>query len=119
MLTLYGITSCDSCRNSRKWLDQHSIDYAFHDLRVDGLDIQMLERWSSRIEWTSLLNKKSLTWRKIPETDRNDMSQDKALASMIQHPTLVKRPVLECKEFIALGYSAENYQAIFTKAGSI
>jgi arsenate reductase len=117
VLTIYGITSCDSCRKARKWLAQHSMEHEFHDLRADGLDIQMLERWSSRLDWTKLLNKKSLTWRKIPETDRNDMSKDKALASMIQHPTLVKRPVLECKEFIALGFSPENYQAIFTKMG--
>ena len=117
MITIYGIASCDSCRKARKWLDQHSIEHVFHDLRADGLDIQMLERWSSRIDWRKLLNKQSLTWRKIPETDRNDMSKDKALASMIQHPTLVKRPVLECKEFIALGFSPENYQAIFTKMG--
>jgi len=115
VLTLYGIASCDSCRKARQWLDQQSVEYVFHDVRVDGLEIQMLERWSNRIVWQKLLNKKSLTWRKIPEADRNDMSKDKALASMIQYPTLVKRPVLECEEFIALGFSPENYRAIVTK----
>lgn len=117
MRTVYGIASCDSCRNAKKWLDAESIEYQFHDLRADGLNIQMLERWSSRIDWKRLLNTRSLTWRKIPETDRNDMSKNKALAAMIQHPTLVKRPVLECDEFLALGFSAENYRDIFVQAG--
>lgn len=113
MRTLYGIGSCDSCRKARKWLDENNISYLYHDIRIDGLAIQMLERWSSRIDWQKLLNTRSLTWRKIPETDRGDLVKDKALAMMLQHPTLVKRPVLECDEFIALGFSPENYDKIF------
>ncbi len=89
MLTVYGIKSCDTCRRARKFLDQHNIEFNFHDLREDGLDIQMLERWSERLGWQKLLNKQSLTWRKIPEVDRNDMTRDNALAAMIDGPTLV------------------------------
>ena len=111
--TLYGIGSCDSCRKARKWMDEHNFDYEYHDIRIDGLNIQMLERWSSRIDWKKLLNTRSLTWRKIPETDRGSLTKDKALAMMMQNPTLVKRPVLECDEFIALGFSPDNYSKIF------
>jgi len=110
---LYGIASCDSCRKARKWLDANNIVYEYHDIRIDGLAIQMLERWSDRIEWKKMLNTRSLTWRKIPETDRGDLTKDKALALMMQHNTLVKRPVLECDEFISLGFSPDNYEMIF------
>jgi Spx/MgsR family transcriptional regulator len=112
-LTLYGIASCDTCRKARKWLTANSYDHEFHDLRDDGLDMPMLKRWAGRISWEKLLNTRSLTWRKIPEVDRADMSQEKALASMLEHPTLVKRPVLECEEFISVGFSPENYKAMF------
>ncbi len=86
-----------------------NIEFSFHDLRDDGLDIQMLERWTQRIGWERLLNKQSLTWRKIPEVDRNDMSRDKALATMIDNPTLIKRPVIETKKFIAVGFSEKRF----------
>ena len=109
MLTVYGIKSCDSCRKARKFLTEKNIEFTFHDLRDDGLDIQMLERWSDRLGWERLLNKKSLTWRKIPEVDRNDMTRDKALAAILERPTLVKRPVLESKEFIAVGFSEKRF----------
>ena len=109
MLTIYGIKSCDTCRKARKFLDDHNIEHGFHDLREDGLDIQMLERWVQRMGWERLLNKQSLTWRKIPEVDRNDMTRDKALAAMIDNPTLVKRPVLETKKFIAVGFSEKRF----------
>ena len=113
LLTLYGIKSCDTCRKARKWLESQSYEYQFHDLRDDGLDIQMLNRFAKRMSWEKLLNTRSLTWRKIPEVDRADMTKDKAITTMLENPTLVKRPVLECKQFIAVGFSADNYKAIF------
>jgi arsenate reductase len=109
MLTVYGIKSCDTCRKARKFLDAHNIEFRFHDLREDGLDIQMLERWTERMGWERLLNKQSLTWRKIPEVDRNDMNRDKALAAMIDGPTLIKRPILEAEKFIAVGFSEKRF----------
>ena len=109
MLVVYGIKSCDACKKARRFLIDHEIDHRFHDVRDDGLDIQMLERWSDRIGWEKLLNKKSLTWRKIPEVDRSDMWRDKAMAAMIEQPTLLKRPVLEDDRFIAVGFSEKRF----------
>ena len=109
MLTVFGIKSCDTCRRARKYLDEHNIEFEFHDLREDGLDIQMLERWSERLGWERILNRQSLTWRKIPEVDRQSMTHDKALAAMIDNPTLVKRPVLESDKFVAVGFSEKRF----------
>lgn len=117
MLTIYGIKSCDTCRKARKYLKEHAIEHEFHDLREDGLDIQMLERWTERMGWERLMNRKSLTWRKIPEVDRNDMTRDKALAAMIEGPTLIKRPVLEADNFIAVGFSEKRFSDFLEKMG--
>lgn len=109
MLTVFGIKSCDTCRRARKYFAENDIEFRFHDVRDDGLDIQMLERWSDRIDWLRLLNKKSLTWRKIPEVDRENMTKSKAFALMIENPTLVKRPVLEADAFLAVGFSEKRF----------
>ena len=114
MLTVFGIKSCDTCRKARKYFAENDIEFRFHDVRDDGLDIQMLERWASRIEWTKLLNKQSLTWRKIPDVDRADMSKNRAFALMIENPTLVKRPVLESEQFIAVGFSEKRFSDFLT-----
>lgn len=112
-LTLYGLKSCDTCRKARKWLDENSVSYEYHDVRDNGLDTELLERWTGRLAWEKFLNKKSLTWRKIPEVDRADMNQVKAIATILEYPTLVKRPVLECDEYIAIGFTADNYEKLF------
>ena len=109
MLTIYGIKSCSTCRDAKKWLDAQGIAYRFHDLREDGINIQTLERWADSVEWEKLLNKSSLTWRKLPDVDRSGMTRNRALAAMIEHPTLVKRPVLEKGRQVALGFSARQY----------
>ena len=115
MLTIYGLTSCSTCREARKWLEARDIAYTFHDLREDGLDIQTLERWIGSVDWRTLLNKSSLTWRKLPEVDRNDMSRDRALAAMIEHPTLVKRPVLERGKQVTVGFAARQCEELFQR----
>jgi arsenate reductase (glutaredoxin) len=112
MLTIYGIKSCSTCREAMKWLNAQNIAYRFHDLREDGIDIQTLERWADSVEWEKLLNKSSLTWRKLPDVDRGGMTRNRALAAMIEHPTLVKRPVLEKGKQVALGFSAQQYANI-------
>jgi arsenate reductase len=117
MLTLYGIRSCDTCRRAKKFLEERNIEFRFHDLREDGLDIQMLERWSARIDWERLLNRKSLTWRKIPEADRSDMTKDRAFAEMLDRPTLVKRPVLEHADFFAVGFSEKRFTDFLARTG--
>jgi len=117
MLTIYGISSCDSCRRAKRFLDERGIEYHFHDVRDDGLDIQMLERWAGRIDWQKLLNRKSLTWRKIPEVDRANMTRNRAFAEMIDKPTLVKRPVLEDAAFIAVGFSEKRFGEFLDKLG--
>lgn len=116
MLTVYGIKSCDTCRHARKYLAEQDIEFQFHDVRDDGLDIQMLERWAARIDWEKLLNRRSISWRKIPEVDRNDMDRNRAFALMIDRPTLLKRPVLESEHFLAIGFSEKRFAEFWTNS---
>jgi arsenate reductase len=115
MLKVFGIKSCDTCKKARTYLIQQEIDHEFYDLRDDGIDIQMLERWADRIGWEKLLNKRSLTWRKIPEVDRAGMNRDKALAAMLDRPTLIKRPVIEAPQFMAVGFSEKRFAEFLEK----
>ena len=117
MLTVYGIKSCDTCRRARKFLAENDMPFRFHDVREDGLDIQMLRRWSERVDWESLLNRKSLTWRKIPEVDRSDVDIERAFALIVDQPTLLKRPILESQELFAVGFSERRFADFLADAG--
>lgn len=109
MLILYGIPNCDSCRKARQWLESRNIDYQFHDLRVDGVSEQMLDRWLSSVEWKTLLNTRSTTWRSIGEAEKSDLNQARARRLMLEYPTLIKRPVTEFGNEIMVGYAADRF----------
>ena len=117
MLTVYGIKSCDTCRKALRFLKEREIGHRFHDVRDDGLDMQMLERWAGQVGWEKLLNKRSLTWRKVPEADRGDLSREKALRLLLDQPTLLKRPVIEGQRYTAVGFSEKRFTEFLAKLG--
>lgn len=110
--TLYGLTTCDSCRRARRWLDQHGLAYRFHDLRDDGLDRALLLRLEAGIGWERLLNQRSTTWRSLAATDRAPLDRARALDLMLAHPTLLKRPVLDTGEHLVVGFEPERYRQL-------
>jgi arsenate reductase len=109
MLKVYGIANCDSCRKARKFLMEHDIDHEFHDVREEGLNIQMLERWADRMDWQQLVNRQSTTWRELPEPARVNLTRPKAMALLLQHPTLLKRPVFDHRDYFAVGFSEARF----------
>ncbi len=111
-ITLYGIPNCDSCRNARRWLDESELKYEFHDIRKDGLTVHKLSQWTDSAGWPAVLNKRSLTWRKVPEADRQNLNASKAIALMLEQPTLVKRPILDFKGKLIIGFSRAAYEAL-------
>ena len=108
-LILYGIKNCDSCRKAQYYLREHGRQFEFHDLRADGLDADLLGGWCDRSPWQELLNTRSRTRREITEDCKHDTTEEQALALMLRHPTLVKRPVLAAAAIIEIGFSAERY----------
>ena len=109
MLTVYGIRGCDNCRKALKYLSAKKIEHRFHDIRSDGLDRRMLERWSERVAWETLVNRRSLTWRRMPDADRGGMTQSRAFTAILNRPTLMKRPVFEGERFFAVGLSVPRF----------
>ncbi len=106
MLTLYGLKNCDSCRKARRLLSDSGQDHRFHDLRDDGLPVERLEAWTAKAGWETLLNRKSRTWRELPEASREGLDGPRAIALMAANPTVIKRPVIEQGEEVLVGFDA-------------
>lgn len=115
-MTLYGLKNCDTCRKARNWLDGQGIHYRFHDLRNDGLDAARLHGWLDNMDWETLLNRRSATWRQLAPAEREPLDQGLAEQLMLAHPTLVKRPVLEMSNGIVVGFSAAKYEVALAGA---
>jgi arsenate reductase (glutaredoxin) len=107
--TLYGIRNCDTMKKAWTWLDQAGIAYRFHDYRKHGLDRATLEGWVRRVGWEALLNRSGTTFRKLPEADRLDLDEGRAVALMLAQPSMIRRPVLEKDGMLTVGFKPEAY----------
>ena len=114
MLTLFGIANCDTVKKAQRWLEQHALDYRLHDYRRDGLDTALLQKWLKQVDWSDLLNQRSRTWRELDARLKQDLSKDKAVALMVDNPTLIKRPVITTKGVFIIGFNPDQYQCLLT-----
>jgi arsenate reductase len=118
MPTLYGIRNCDTVRKARRWLDDHGVVYAWHDLRADGLPGEMLDRWLDAVGDAVLVNRRGRTWRQLPEATRDGLDAAGLRSLLLEQPTLVKRPVLDDDGDIVVGFDADDYAGRFDGRGS-
>ncbi|MBU1311109.1 MAG: ArsC family reductase [Gammaproteobacteria bacterium] len=113
MTTLYGIKNCDTIKKARHWLEQHQISYQFVDYRTDGLSMALLQQFADACGWQQLLNTRGTTFRQLDDSDKSDLTEQKALALMLAQPAMIKRPLLVHKGEHHLGFKPEIYQQIF------
>ncbi len=109
-ITIYGIKNCDTMKKARAWLDQRGVAYAFHDYKVSGIEPDRLGRWAKKVGWETLLNRAGTTFRKLPDTDKEGLTEKKALALMLAQPSMIKRPVLDLGGGkLLVGFKPEQY----------
>jgi Spx/MgsR family transcriptional regulator len=113
VITLYGIKNCDTVKKARKWLDENTISYQFHDLRADGLTSAMIEAWIKSVGWETVLNKRGTTWRKLDPNTQEQVTEKNVTELLLEHPAMIKRPVLDIDGNITIGFKADNYTMIF------
>ena len=109
-ITIYGIKNCDTMKKARAWLDKHDVGYAFHDYKSEGIDRDRLERWAAAVGWETLLNRAGTTFRKLPDKDKTSVTEKKAIALMLDQPSMIKRPVLEVRGKVIVGFKPETYE---------
>lgn len=111
-MKLYGIRNCDTVKKARKWLDEQRIPYEFHDFKKDGIDEARLKQWEKTIGWETLLNRRGTTWRKLSDDVRDNINAQSAHSIMLENTSIIKRPVVEHKGSIFVGFNANEWTTL-------
>jgi arsenate reductase len=94
MIKIYGIKNCDTIHKAIKWLDTNKIEYAFHNYKESGIDIETLKEWLKHFAIDKLINTKGTTFRALTDGEKSSITNSsKAIALMVAKPSLIKRPV--------------------------
>src|SRR5581483_4461182 len=112
-ITLYGIKNCDTMKKARAFLDKKGVAYDSHDYKTQGVARAKLEGRAKKAGWETLLNRAGTTFRKLPDKDKEGITEKKAIALMLAQPSMIKRPVLElgCGK-ILVGFNPGEYAAL-------
>lgn len=111
--TLYGIPNCDTVKKARVWLDGQRVAYVFHDYKKAGADAGKLATWCDAVGWETILNRAGTTFKKLPDSDKTDLDQAKAITLMLAQPSMIKRPVLERAGALLVGFKLPEWETTF------
>jgi arsenate reductase (glutaredoxin) len=112
-VTLYGIPNCDTVKKARVWLEGQGIAFAFHDYKKAGVDAGKLAGWCDAKGWEVVINRAGTTFKKLPDADKADLSQAKAIALMLAQPSMIKRPVVEHPGGLLVGFKIPEWEGPF------
>lgn len=113
MVRLYGIPNCDTMKKARRWLDERSIAYEFHDYKKLGIDEKLLRQWVKNVGWETLLNRRGMMWRKLDDRVKTEIDEASAIRVMLETPSIIKRPVLQIGKTLHVGFKEELYSELF------
>jgi Spx/MgsR family transcriptional regulator len=109
MIQVYGIKNCNKIRDTLKWLKTNDVEHHFYDLKKEPLTREELEEFVHRIGLDVLLNRRGMKWRQLGLKDKN-LSDDELFEQLLEHQTMIKRPVLIKGEAILVGYDEEAFE---------
>lgn len=110
-IDIYGIPNCDTIKKARKWLDERGIAYRFHDYKREGADPERLAHWIEVQGVDAILNRRGTTWRKLSEAERDGIDAIKAVTLLQDHPSMIKRPVVEYAGGVLVGFDEDRWRA--------
>ena len=103
---------CSTCRNAKKWLDEHEIDYEDRDIVKDNPQYEELKDWYERSDLTlkRFFNTSGKIYREKKLKDKlPDMSEDEQLKLLSTDGMLVKRPIIVCDDFVLTGFKEAEW----------
>jgi Spx/MgsR family transcriptional regulator len=92
------------------WLDKAGVAYDFHDYKKAGVSKGDLEKWCKAAGWETVLNRAGTTFKKLPESDKEGLTERKAIALMMAQPSMIKRPVLDDGKHLLIGFKPDEYE---------
>ena len=82
-------------------------------MRADGIDAATIDSWLQQADWETVLNRRGTTWRKLDSATQENANVGNVAALLLEHPAMIKRPVLDVDGVITIGFKADQYQKIF------
>lgn len=106
-VTLYGISTCDTCKKAIKALEGAGRTVIFRDIRKDPLTEAEIDGLVTEFG-DRLINKQSTTYRSFGDF----LKASEPEAQIAAQPTVMKRPVIRAENRLWLGWGDDVQAAL-------
>ncbi|MFJ7745220.1 arsenate reductase family protein [Peribacillus sp. NPDC097295] len=112
-LTLYWYPKCGTCRNAKKWLDSHELQYeAIHLVENPPSRAEIEELYkSSGLELKKFFNTSGQKYRELGLKDKlKEASEAEMLDILATDGMLLKRPIVTDGSKVTVGFKEEQFE---------
>lgn len=114
MLHIAGIKNCNKIRDTKKWMEEHDVEFEFIDIKKDPLSRDELKELELKVGLDVLVNRRGRKWRDLGLAHK-DLSNEELFEQLLEHQTMIKRPVLLKDESVLVGYDEESFEAFIAE----
>jgi arsenate reductase len=112
LIRIYGIKNCDTMKKAFALLDKRKVQYEFHDYKKAGVPPGKLTAWALKVGWEKLANTRGPTWRKIPDSRKVGLDEQKALSLLEEYPSAIRRPIVEADDRVLIGFDPAQLEKL-------
>ena len=112
MIKVYGIKNCDSVKKALSFFKNHNLEYELHDFKTQAVSSESINRWLTQVELKTLFNSRSTTYRNLKLKEMN-LGDAEKVTWLDKENLLIKRPVVEYKDKVLVGFNETNYAKAF------
>jgi len=115
MINLYMTTSCTSCRKAKSWFEKNGIDYIERNISKDPLTVDEIKSILRMTEGTDeIISARSKIFKEL-NIDLDALPLQELYKLLMNHPTMIKRPIIQDEKKLQVGYQEEEIRAFIPR----
>ena len=92
----YGLKKCSTCQKALDYLAGKKVKVMFTDHSETPPTKAQVAGWSKALGgWEKMINRAGYTWRGLPKSETENLTEAAAVALAVKHPSLIRRPLIE------------------------
>ena len=111
-MKIYGIPNCGSVKKALDFVKRAGLEYEFIDFKKQKPSAEQIEKWADAVSMDKLFNTKGTKY-KSSGLNYKELDRKQKIESLASEPTMIKRPVIEFKDKLIVGFDIDEYQRFF------
>ena len=105
----YGLKKCSTCQKALEFLAEKKVDVEFSDYSVENPTQDQVTKWSKAVGgWEKMINRAGYTWRGLPASETEGLTEAKAVKLVMEHTSLIRRPLIEHEDgSVTVGFTTK------------